>query len=141
MVEVKIYYRLPDGNRGKLKSTHRYKNAKEAALAKSAFIRIFRGRSIVAPIDSEIVKLRKERCKAETVTSSKYWCEFTPVDKDKPLMHMNMPKVDPKDAANKEICKNLLLPLYHWKHETKETTKKPTIPEYNVVHNERYIVL
>lgn len=141
MVEVKIFYRKEDGNRGQLKSVHKYKTAKEAKEAKLAFIRIFRGRNIIAPIDSEVIKARKERRNVEEVSQNSFWCEFTPIDTKKPLMHINMPKIEPKDATNKEICKNLLAPLYHWKHETTVTKKKQVVSEYNVTRNEKYVVI
>lgn len=140
MVTVKVFERNPDGNRGRLIQTHKYNTQEQAQKAMKALKSMYRAKWIIAPIDSTVVKCREEKNETKVETSRTWKCTFNPVDNKKPLMHINLPHVSPKDASNKEICKNLLSPLYKWEYVEETKKIRTQVPKINVTRSNNCIV-
>ena len=140
MVEVKVFERNYDGNRGKLLQTHKYPTQQEAQRALKALKSMYRAKWILAPIDNEVVKAREAKNETKVEISNTWKCTFTPVDKDKPLMHINLPHISTKDVENKQICKNLLAPLYKWECVEEKKQIKKQIPRIKVTRSKNCIV-
>lgn len=140
MINVKVFERNEDGNRGALREVHKYPTLQEAQKAMKALKSMYRAKWILAPIDSTVVKCREEKNETKVEVSRTWKCDFTPVDKKKPLMHINLPHIDTKDVNNKEICKNLLSPLYKWSCVEEKKEIKEQIPKVNVTRSEHCIV-
>ena len=132
MIEVKVYKRDKNGNRGRYLTHHIYPTLSKAEAAITVMKKLSKCRKIIAPIDNEIVISRQSE---EEERIERSWvCEYNPKNPKKPLKFTDLYEYTQSFNGEGAIPKpEFSTQLYVWKKEEVVIPKKVCKKEFNTI--------